>query len=63
MVSHYHRNVEQQHAKPAEHLAWGTRAKGDNLMAQITVGEVREKVDLVLADFYPELVEVPLSQG
>ncbi|MBR9789384.1 MAG: glycosyltransferase family 9 protein [Vibrionaceae bacterium] len=48
VVSVYQQYVEEQQGQPVESLAWGTRAKGDNLMAAITVEQVQEKLENVL---------------
>lgn len=48
VVSVYQQHVEKQKGQPVESLAWGTRAKGDNLMAAITVEQVKQKLEKVL---------------
>lgn len=49
VVEVYCKNIAQQKGKPADQLAWGTRAKGDDLMAQITVEQVKDMFDRVVA--------------
>lgn len=46
----YHKNLLQQKGKTAEQLKWGTRVKGAELMAQITVEQVIEKFELIIQD-------------
>ena len=48
VVEVYHTNIAQQKGKPADQLAWGTRAKGDDLMSQISVESVKEMFDTVV---------------
>lgn len=48
VVSVYEQAVEQQQGKPASELAWSTRAKGTELMAEITVQAVRARLDKML---------------
>lgn len=48
VISVYEQNIQQQYAKPSAQLAWGTRAKGSNLMRQISAGQVIEKVGELL---------------
>lgn len=48
VVSVYQQHVEAQQAKPLAELDWGTRAKGDNLMADITTQAVIEQLDKLL---------------
>lgn len=45
VVSVYDQIIEQQQGKPWTELPWGVRAKGENLMAQIQVSEVFDKID------------------
>ena len=47
----YHQNVVEQKGKPAEQLKWGTRVKGKDLMAQITVEQVQTQFDRLVNDF------------
>lgn len=41
-IDAYSQHIRQQAGKPANQLPWGTRAKGENLMAAITVKQVIE---------------------
>jgi heptosyltransferase I len=50
VINHYDRLCEQQYGKPWQALPWGTRVKGDNLMAEITVEEVIKVFDRLLAE-------------
>lgn len=52
VVSCYEASVKQQHGKPASALKWGVRAKGADLMQQITFEQVKEKIDLLRANEY-----------
>lgn len=45
VVSVYEDNVTKQQAKPLSELAWSTRAKGTDLMQQITVSVVIERFE------------------
>lgn len=49
VVSVYQQHVEAQKGKPMGSLAWGTRAKGEDLMASITVEQVKSKLDDLIA--------------
>lgn len=49
VVSVYEQSITQQTGKPWQNLPWGTRAKGPDLMALITVEQVSLKIDQVLA--------------
>ena len=49
VVSVYDKAVRQQYSKEWQHLPWGTRAKGKNLMAGIETKAVLTKVEAVLA--------------
>ncbi|MFD2096759.1 glycosyltransferase family 9 protein [Corallincola platygyrae] len=48
VINHYDRLCQEQHGKPWQQLPWATRVKGAELMAQITVDEVKAMVDRVL---------------
>ena len=48
IVEVYNNNIRDQKGKPAEQLAWGTRVKGDDLMSQISVEQVKEKFDYLI---------------
>ncbi len=45
VVSVYKQHVEAQYHKPVEALPWGTRAKGDDLMRDISVDIVKEQLN------------------
>ena len=47
----YHQNIKAQKGRSAQHLAWGTRVKGKNIMEQITVEDVITKFDAIVSDF------------
>lgn len=51
VVDYYQTAIAHQQGKSAEELRWGIRAKGDNLMANITVEQVLNKVDLLLEQY------------
>ncbi|QDJ13726.1 ADP-heptose--LPS heptosyltransferase I [Mergibacter septicus] len=48
VISVYEQNIQQQYAKPSNQLAWGIRAKGSNLMQQISSEQVIKKVRKLL---------------
>ncbi len=50
VVEVYNSNITQQQGKPVDQLRWGTRAKGDNLMAQITLERVQQMFDRVIVE-------------
>ena len=52
VVSCYEESVKQQHGKTVSELKWGIRAKGGELMQQITLEQVIEKIDLLRANEY-----------
>ena len=47
----YHQNIKVQTGRSAQHLAWGARVKGKQVMEQITVPDVIAKFDLIVNDF------------
>jgi heptosyltransferase I len=55
VVSYYQQAIEKQYKKPLAQLPWGLRAKGENLMDNINIAQVRAKVELLINDYYPEL--------
>lgn len=55
VVSAYEQAVLSQYRQASQQLPWGTRAKGKELMMQISIGEVRKMIDRVISDYYPEL--------
>lgn len=52
VVSYYAQAIAEQFGKPVSQLKWGTRAKGEALMANITVSQVMDKVRLLIAKEY-----------
>ena len=48
-VSIYSELLKKQTGKSIEENVWGKRVKGEDLMSQISIESVKEKVDLVLA--------------
>lgn len=50
VVEVYHQNLQQQYGKSAEQLPWGRRAKGMQLMEQITTESVIAMFDLVVKE-------------
>jgi heptosyltransferase I len=57
VASVYEHMIKSQFGKSANQLAWGKRAKGDDLMKHISQQLVLDKIALVIADFYPELLD------
>jgi heptosyltransferase I len=55
VVNYYDEAIKKQYQKPYSELPWGTRAKGDNLMTQITEQQVKDKITTLIATQYPEL--------
>lgn len=55
VVNTYPDAIKQQLNKKVTDVAWGTRAKGKNLMLAITVEQVMSKVKKLIAKEYPEL--------
>ncbi|WP_413285399.1 glycosyltransferase family 9 protein [Vibrio sp. MA40-2] len=49
VASVYQQHVEQQQGKPLEQLSWGTRAKGENLMQDISLEMVKQRLNQWLA--------------
>ena len=47
VVNYYEASILQQQGKSSSELKWGIRAKGDNLMQQITIEDVIEKINAV----------------
>lgn len=50
VVSVYDKVIEEQRGKPWQELPWGVRAKGTDLMPQISVEEVQKQIDRVLSN-------------
>ncbi len=44
VVSVYQQHIEAQQGKPMDEVAWGARAKGDNLMADISIDAVKAQL-------------------
>jgi heptosyltransferase I len=57
VVSAYGSAIKAQYNKSVEELPWGTRAKGKDLMMQISITEVKKTIDRVISDNYSELLE------
>ena len=51
VVEVYHQHLEQQRGKPANALPWGTRVKGEHVMASIDVTTVCKRFDAMVAHF------------
>jgi len=51
VVEVYHNNLQQQKGKSAQQLKWGTRVKGQDLMAQIETREVINQFNKIVNDF------------
>ncbi|MFC3095414.1 lipopolysaccharide heptosyltransferase family protein [Alteromonas sediminis] len=49
VINVYDAHIAEQKGKPWEQLKWGTRAKGESLMQQISVEQVIEKIDALLS--------------
>jgi len=58
VVSCYKQVIEQQCGKSLVRLPWGIRAKGSDLMANIKVEQVKDKIRQVIADHYPQLKSI-----
>jgi heptosyltransferase I len=56
VVSCYEQIIELQQNKPLSEVPWGTRAKGEDLMANIQLSKVQEKIDLIVEHHYPQLL-------
>lgn len=56
VVSAYESAIQLQYKKSVVQLPWGTRAKGKDLMMQISIGEVKKTIDRVIHDNYAELL-------
>lgn len=48
VVEVYHQHLKAQYGKTAEQLRWGTRVKGENLMADISTDAVKAMFDRVI---------------
>ncbi|MGB1263113.1 MAG: glycosyltransferase family 9 protein [Cognaticolwellia sp.] len=56
VVSAYESAVQSQYKQSVEHLPWGIRAKGKDLMMQISIKEVRKAITRVMNDHYADLL-------
>ena len=56
VVSAYESAIQLQYKKAASKLPWGTRAKGKDLMMQISIAQVKKTIDRVISDNYGELL-------
>jgi heptosyltransferase I len=56
VVSCYQHAAQEQYKQKLEHLPWGIRAKGSDLMDGITFAQVKEKLLLLIKDHYPEFI-------
>lgn len=56
VVSCYQDAVQEQYKKPLATINWGTRAKGAKLMFGITENQVKEKINCLITDHYPEFL-------
>jgi heptosyltransferase I len=56
VVSCYQHTVQEQYKQKLEDLPWGIRAKGSDLMNGITFTQVKEKLLLLIKDYYPEFI-------
>ena len=55
VVSAYESAIKLQYGKNAAQLPWGIRAKGKDLMMQISIAEVNKTIGRVISDNYAEL--------
>ncbi len=55
VVSAYEAAIQLQYSKSVKQLPWGTRAKGKDLMMQISITQVNQTIDRLIADNYAEL--------
>lgn len=46
-IDHYLQAIQAEYKKPADELNWGIRAHGTDVMAQINIEEVKQKLDLI----------------
>ena len=56
VVSAYDSAIQKQYKQSVAQLPWGTRAKGKDLMMQISITEVKKAIDRVIKDKYQELL-------
>jgi heptosyltransferase I len=55
VVSAYAAAIQLQYKQSIEQLPWGTRAKGKDLMMQISIADVKKTIERVIHDNYPEM--------
>ena len=55
VVSAYESAIQLQYNQSAAEVPWGMRAKGKDLMMQISIAEVNKTVDRLIADNYSDL--------
>ena len=55
VVSCYQQVIQKQQGKSLSKLHWGIRAKGEDLMNEIKLEQVKDKIRQLIADNYPEL--------
>jgi heptosyltransferase I len=48
-VSVYQQVAEQHYGKPLGELPWGARVKGSDIMPQISISMVTDKLDAIIA--------------
>jgi heptosyltransferase I len=56
VVSAYESAIQQQYQESSANLPWGTRAKGKDLMMQISIAEVKKALDRVIKENYAKLL-------
>ncbi|WP_085300504.1 glycosyltransferase family 9 protein [Cognaticolwellia mytili] len=56
VVSAYEAAIQLQYGKSVKQLPWGVRAKGKDLMMQISIAQVNQTIDRLIADNYAELL-------
>lgn len=56
VVSAYDSAIQIEHKKTVEQVPWGTRAKGKDLMVQISIAQVKKTIDRLIQDNYEELL-------
>ena len=55
VVSAYAAAIQLQYKQSIDQLPWGTRAKGKDLMMQISIADVKKTIERVIHDNYPEM--------
>lgn len=56
VVSAYESAIKLQYKQSVNNLPWGVRAKGKDLMMQISITEVKKAIDKLIDDNYAELI-------